>query len=269
MINVPTSLTFIKLGWTTYLSRIPYVAFSPVSINHYYRWLCFQRWWTSRRRRPWPPPWLSGMGWEVKFDGHLQFDASNLTTDLPIGKLKNPRLVSKAAKTVAEVVAGYASWWRPLTRHGYHFRNLDAYPDACVFYIDAHADINATDTTISGNIHGMSLSFVLGLGSKIPDFGWVKAVLKPERLVYIGLRDVDPSEQLIPKQHKIKAFSMHDVDKYGIGKVVKMALNHVNPDGKLPIHLSFDIDALDPFAAPSTVCLVDGGLTLREGRSIC
>jgi arginase len=99
----------------------------------------------------------------------------------------------------------------------------------------------------------MPLSFVLGLDSEISEFAWVKPVLKPDPLVYIGLRDVDHSEQLIMKQHKIKAFSMHDVDKYGIGKVIEMALDHVNPDRKLPIHLSFDIDALDPFVAPSTV----------------
>jgi arginase len=71
--------------------------------------------------------------------------------------------------------------------------------------------------------------------------------------VYIDIRDIDPSEQLIMKQHKIKAFSMHDMDKYGIGKVIETALDHVNPDRKLPIHLSFNIDALDPFVAPSTV----------------
>ena len=77
-------------------------------------------------------------------------------------------------------------------------------------------------------------------------------MLKPERLVYIGLRDVDSGEKRILKENNIKAFSMHEVDKYGIGKVVEMALDHVNPERKLPIHLSFDVDALDPSVAPST-----------------
>ncbi|KAJ7839977.1 arginase [Mycena olivaceomarginata] len=201
---------------------------------------------------------LSELGWEVKFNGHLQFDAPNPTTDLQIGKL---RLVSKAAKTVAEVVAEHAKMGAlPVTLGGDHSLamgtisgTLDAYPDVCVFYIDAHIDINTT--TSSGNIHGMPLSFVLGLDSEISEFAWVKPVLKPDRLVYIGLRDVDHSEQLIMKPHKIKAFSMHDVDKYEIGK--------------LPIHLSFNIDVLDPFMAPSTVYPVDGRLTFREGQYIC
>jgi arginase len=84
----------------------------------------------------------------------------------------------------------------------------------------------------------------------------------------------------------IKAFSMHEVDKYGIGKVVQMALDHVNPNRDAPIHLSFDVDALDPSVAPSTgtpvSCIaiaavrradissqVRGGLTFREGHYIC
>ena len=98
----------------------------------------------------------------------------------------------------------------------------------------------------------MPVSFLLGIGSKVEEFSWVQPILKPERLVYIGLRDVDAGEKKILREHNIKAFSMHEVDKYGIGKVVDMALDHVNPNRDLPIHLSFDVDALDPSVAPST-----------------
>lgn len=98
----------------------------------------------------------------------------------------------------------------------------------------------------------MPVSFLLGLGPKIPEFGWVKPALRPERLVYIGLRDIDAGEKRILRENGIRAFSMHEVDKYGIGKVVEMALDHVNPKGDRPIHLSFDVDALDPSVAPST-----------------
>lgn len=98
----------------------------------------------------------------------------------------------------------------------------------------------------------MPVSFLLGIGSKIPEFSWVRPLLKAQRLVYIGLRDVDMGEKQILRQNNIKAFSMHEVDKYGIGKVVEMALDYVNPNRDLPIHLSFDVDALDPSVAPST-----------------
>lgn len=136
----------------------------------------------------------------------------------------------------------------------------------------------------------MPMSFLLGIGSKIPEYSWIQPILTSSRLVYIGLRDVDAGEKKILRDNKIKAFSMHEVDKYGIGKVVELALDHVNPGRNLPIHLSFDVDALDPTVAPSTgtpvsvnkaaftshisySILLDikvrGGLSFREGHYIC
>jgi len=220
---------------------------------------------------------LEEIGWKVAFDGHHQFEELHTSDDPPIGKLKNPRLVSKVCESVARAVGGHAKNGQlPVTLGGDHSLamgtisgTLDTYPDACVVWIDAHADINTTETTGSGNIHGMPVSFLLGIGSKIPEFSWVKAALKPERLVYIGLRDIDSGEKRLLKENNIKAFSMHEVDKYGIGKVVEMALDHVNPKRDLPIHLSFDVDALDPSVAPSTGTPVRGGLTFREGHYIC
>ncbi|KAJ6618883.1 hypothetical protein B0H10DRAFT_2217372 [Mycena sp. CBHHK59/15] len=220
---------------------------------------------------------LKELGWAVKFDGHHQFEEVNTVSDPPVGKLKNPRLVSGVTEAVAKVVGGHAKKGElPVTLGGDHSLamgtisgTLDAHPDACVIWIDAHADINTAESTDSGNIHGMPVSFLLGLGGPIPEFAWVKPVLKPERIVYIGLRDVDAGEKRILKENNIKAFSMHEVDKYGIGKVVQMALDHVNPQRAFPIHLSFDVDALDPSVAPSTGTPVRGGLTFREGHYIC
>lgn len=118
-------------------------------------------------------------------------------------------------------------------------------------------------------MHGCPVSFVMGLAGNVPEFSWIKNVLRPDRIVYIGLRDVDEPEKKIIKENGIKAFSMHHVDRYGIGKVVEMALDHVNPNRDRPIHLSFDVDALDPSVAPSTGTPVRGGLTFREGHYIC
>jgi arginase len=220
---------------------------------------------------------LEGLGWKVKFDGHHQFEEINAANDPPIGILKNPRLVSRVNESVAKVVGDHGSKGElPVTLGGDHSLaigtvsgTLKNYPDACLIWIDAHADINTVESTDSGNIHGMPVSFLLGIGSKVGDFSWVQPILKPERLVYIGLRDVDAGEKKILREHNIKAFSMHEVDKYGIGKVVDMALDHVNPNRDRPIHLSFDVDALDPTVAPSTGTPVRGGLTFREGHYIC
>lgn len=84
-------------------------------------------------------------------------------------------------------------------------------------------------------------------------------------MVYIGLRDVDEGEKKILREHNIAAFSMYHIDKYGIGKVVEMALDKVNPNRDCPIHLSYDVDAIDPSFVPATGTRVEGGLSLREG----
>jgi arginase len=220
---------------------------------------------------------LEGLGWNVHFDGHHQFEDVVIESDPPIGLLKNPRLVSRCTENLSNVISDHVKNGRlPLTLGGDHSLamgtisgTLKHYPDTCVIWVDAHADINTHETTDTGNIHGMPVSFLMGIGSKIPEFAWLKPVLAANKLVYIGLRDVDDGEKKILKENKIKAFSMHEVDKYGIGKVVDMALDHVNPNRDLPIHLSFDVDALDPSVAPSTGTPVRGGLTFREGHYIC
>jgi arginase len=86
-------------------------------------------------------------------------------------------------------------------------------------------DINTPDTTETGNLHGCPVSFLLSTlhaGKDLGPFKWIQPCLKPDRLVYIGLRDIDMGERKILKEHNIRCFTMHDVDKHGIGKVVEM-----------------------------------------------
>ncbi|CAG8770875.1 4090_t:CDS:2, partial [Ambispora leptoticha] len=163
-------------------------------------------------------------------------------------------------KNVAQVVQDHVKKGNlALTLGGDHslamgtvFGTFSVHPDAVLIWIDAHADINTPETTDSGNIHGCPVSFLMGIAGEVEGFEWLKPVLRPDRLVYIGLRDVDLPEKKILKENNIAAYSMHEVDKYGIGKVVEMALDRVNPKRDRPIHLSFDVDALDPSVAPST-----------------
>lgn len=142
--------------------------------------------------------------------------------------------------------------------------------EMAVIWVDAHADINTPETSESGNIHGMPVAFLTGLAtSERKDiFGWIEKnqQISTNKLVYIGLRDIDRGEKRILREHGIRAFSMHDIDRHGIGRVMEMALAHIGSD--TPIHLSFDVDALDPQWAPSTGTPVRGGLTLREGDFI-
>lgn len=196
--------------------------------------------------------------------------------------MKNPRTVSAVTQSVADTVEAAAKQGSlPLTIGGDHSLALGTLsgtlrqrPEAGVIWVDAHSDINTPETTKSGNLHGCPVSFLLGLkGTAVEPFSsWVKPLLKPDSIVFIGLRDVDAGERKILRENNIKCFTMHHIDRYGIGNVVEMALDYLNGfKGKWdrPIHLSFDIDALDPTVAPSTGTPVRGGLTEREGFCVC
>ena len=151
--------------------------------------------------------------------------------------------------------------------------SLDHDPDTVVVWVDAHADINTMSTSNSGNMHGMPLSFnIPQLVEQFPHnnlMDWIRPCLDPRRIVYIGLRDVEEAERQILQKLNIPAYFMSDIDKLGINDVVKEALDTVDETGTSKIHLSFDIDALDPMEASATGTPVRGGLTLREGMHIC
>ncbi|ORY29673.1 hypothetical protein BCR39DRAFT_531605 [Naematelia encephala] len=239
-------------------------------------------------------PQLASLGWQVHYENQQSFVdipynpiysttsaggqmVSQQLPDPDVGRMKKPRLVSAVNEQVAAAVGGSAKkGWLPLTLGGDHSLAMGTvvgtkskYPDACLIWVDAHADINTPLTTDSGNLHGTPVSFLMGLeGTDVEPFKWIKPCLKPSDIVYIGLRDIDAPEKTILRQTGIKAFSMHDVDAHGIGKVMQMALDLVNPNRDRPTHLSFDVDALDPTVAPSTGTPVRGGLTFREGHYI-
>lgn len=142
-------------------------------------------------------------------------------------------------------------------------------PNLGVIWVDAHADINPPPASLSGNAHGMPLAFLVHelqhLVPKLPGFEWVKPCIHARDIAYIGLRDVDDAEKEIIEKYKIKAFTMTDIVEMGITKVVQEAIRAISPSQKKPIHLSFDIDGLDPRDAASTGTPVPGGLMLREG----
>ena len=146
-----------------------------------------------------------------------------------------------------------------------------AYPDLKVLWIDAHADCNIPEGSPSGNYHGMPVAHLLGWMGEgtVPGFDWLKPCLKSEDIVYIGLRDIDEFERKMLKKHNIKIFDMDDVTELGIGGVMKEVISYFNSDGKdHPIHVSFDIDAVDPAYAPQTGTKARGGLTDREAHFI-
>jgi len=146
-----------------------------------------------------------------------------------------------------------------------------AYPDLKIVWVDAHADINTPEASPSGNYHGMPVAHLMGWmpNGSIPGFDWFKSCLKPEDIVYIGLRDIDAFEKENLTKHNIKVYDIDDVTELGIGQVMKEIQEYFNADGKThPIHISFDIDGIDPIYAPQTGTKARGGLTDREAKFI-
>jgi arginase len=118
-------------------------------------------------------------------------------------------------------------------------------------------------------MHGMPASLLVSElrrnWSVVPELEWCPAKLSLTNFCWIGLRSIDFYERVMMEKHGIKYFDMRDIDKMGIDKVTNAALKHINPNGDRKLHVSFDIDALDPLYANSTGTPVGGGLTLREG----
>lgn len=141
---------------------------------------------------------------------------------------------------------------------------LNNFENAGMVYIDAHGDINTDKTSMSGNIHGMPVAALIGIGEeKLKNVGG-NVKLKTENIVYIGLRDLDCGEKDILKEHNIKCYTISDVDKLGMNRVMDETLEYLkNTDG---IHVSFDVDSLDPIVAPGTGIHLFGGLSFREAR---
>ncbi|QHW34621.1 arginase [Paenibacillus rhizovicinus] len=135
-----------------------------------------------------------------------------------------------------------------------------------VIWFDAHTDVNTHETTDSGNIHGMSLAALLGYGhDDLTSIGGSGLKLLPENIVIIGARSIDPGERAFLKAKGIKVFTMHDIDRNGMKQVMEEALDIVS-NGTDGVHLSLDLDGMDPSDAPGVSTPVSGGLSYRESH---
>lgn len=137
-------------------------------------------------------------------------------------------------------------------------------PDIGLIWMDAHGDFNTFETSGSGNIHGMSLAASCGRGdSRLVNIGGFAPKVREEKTVIIGVRDLDPEERVLLKQSKVTVFSMKDIDEMGIGRVMREAIAIADSGGS-GIHLSFDVDVVDPAIASGVGTPVTGGLNYRE-----
>ena len=136
-----------------------------------------------------------------------------------------------------------------------------------VLWLDAHADFNTHNVTPSGNIHGMPVACLCGLGPKeLTHLGGSAPALQPAEIRQIGIRSVDEGEKRLVKEHGLDVYDMRYIDEVGMKRAMEEALDGVDADTH--VHVSFDVDFLDPSIAPGVGTTVPGGPNYREAQLV-
>jgi arginase len=216
---------------------------------------------------------LEALGYQVQDVGDIHVNRS-LEACRTGEKLKYLKEISKVNNELCQVVTSEMTKGQfPLVLGGDHSIAIGTIKGVLqhvnrlgVIWFDAHTDVNTEETTYSGNIHGMSLAVALGYGhSELVSIGSVEAKVKPENVVIIGARSIDLGERTFLKEKGIRVFTMHDIDRYGMRHVMEEALKIVT-NGTDGVHLSLDIDGMDPTEAPGVGTPVSGGMSYRESH---
>jgi arginase len=223
---------------------------------------------------------LEGLGFDVKDHGDLSIDeVLELADDLPDNARhyreiqRWSRTLSRSAYKLAQSGAiaiflggdhslsmgsinGVARHWNEMGR------------EVFVIWLDAHADYNTPATTLSGNMHGMSAAFLCGEPGLDGLFGEEpRASITPDRLELFGTRSIDKLERDLLRDRRINVADMRQIDEFGVGVLVRRIIDKVKArDGVL--HVSFDVDFLDPHLAPAVGTTVPGGATYREAHLV-
>jgi len=139
--------------------------------------------------------------------------------------------------------------------------------DLRVLWLDAHSDFNTSEVTPSGNVHGMPVACLCGLGpDALTRLGGDSPAICPQQVRQIGIRSVDQEEKRLIKQHKVDVYDMRYIDEAGMKRAVEAALEGI--DGNTHLHVSFDVDFLDPSIAPGVGTTVPGGVNYREAQLV-
>ena len=217
---------------------------------------------------------------QLRSHGHTVHDTGNLFIPQPesqsIGdpKVKYLEPIVHVAEELTNIVSATLQAQEfPLVLGGDHSIALGSlagvahiHKDVGVLWIDAHGDFNTDQTTPSGNIHGMILAASAGLGhARLTQVGGWSPKISTQTIVIVGARDLNPGEKELLRASAIHVFTMTDIDQRGISEVMQQALT-IAGQGHDGIHLSLDMDALDPKEAPGVGTPVRGGLTYREAQ---
>ena len=218
---------------------------------------------------------LTRLGHTVRDDGNLPVPDRTLLTGNPVDYL------GAIAQVCAELAKRTAMSARqeaiPLVLGGDHSLAAGSVAGVAtamaeqgkrlgLIWIDAHSDINTPETTLTGNVHGMPVAHLLGMGdARLARLSKSHPAVRPEHLVFVGLRDVDLAEKEIIRSSGLRAFTMREIDERGLRAVLADAME-VAGTGTGGFHVSCDADWVDPSYAPGVGTAVRGGATLREAH---
>ena len=187
-----------------------------------------------------------------------------------------PEILEACARLAAIVEEVVASGSLPLVLGGDHsvalgtlagLRAAAGRPGG-VLWIDAHGDLNTPETSPTGNVHGMPLAAALGLaGDAFAYPGLPLPAVDPARVTLLGVRSLDDAERALIRETGIRVITMTEIDRIGIERAVREAIDRVSGPGF--VHVSLDLDALDPEIAPGVGTPIKGGLTYREAHLAC
>jgi arginase len=219
---------------------------------------------------------LEDLGYTVNDEGNVEVPIAEMC------KITNPKLkyidciIPMSRRVSGAVSTSIQAGNFPLVIGGDHSLSIGSVRGAArnrklgVIWVDAHADFNTAETTPSGNIHGMSLAILCGLGDKSLVQLWDEPVpvIDPKNIAIIGARDLDEGEKKNLQNAGAMVMGMEQIDRYGMVACLEKAIERVSRDVD-GIYLSLDLDSLDPEHAPGVGTPVPAGLTQREAHLAC
>ncbi len=214
---------------------------------------------------------LVGAGIDVEDRGNVQAPLAETRSS----RLENARFLDEILETCArvaeEVESARTDGLVPLVLGGDHsiaigtLSGLSSSGTGGVLWLDAHGDLNTPETTPSGNVHGMPLAVVLGrCGAQFSADGLRIPSVDPARVALVGVRSLDPGEQALVRELDLAVYTISDLDRRGVEPVIEEALERVS--GGSFLHVSVDLDVVDPEFAPGVGDPVLGGLSYREAH---
>ncbi len=220
-------------------------------------------------------PMLERLGLSVHDNGNIAVPDGTVIGPTIAARLEAIRVV--CAELAERTASAVRSGARPLVIGGDHSLAAGSVAGTAtalaergervgVIWLDAHADLNTPESSLTGNVHGMPVAHLLGMGDlRMARLASVYPAVQAEHLVYVGLRDLDAAEQAVIKSRGLHAFTMRDIDERGLRAVMEDAVA-IATSGTGGVHVSCDADWVDPAEAPGVGTPVRGGATLREAH---